>query len=61
MNAIVIGNSTKMAGILSEFCEKVYISIDNSFRTRRYIKEIENYEVLNCEINIKLLYNYINK
>lgn len=61
MNAIIIGNSTKMAGILSEFCEKVYISIDNSFRTRRYIKEIENYEVLNCEINISTIKGVIPK
>lgn len=53
MNAIILGQSTKMAEILSFFCEKVYICLDNSFRGSRYFKELDNYTILRSKSNVK--------
>lgn len=46
MNAIVLGQSTKMAEILQSFCDKVYLVIDKSAECARTCKELEDYSQL---------------
>lgn len=52
MNAIVIGQSIKMAEILHSFCNDVYIAIDNSFACRRNFNELNDFTIINSSVNI---------
>ena len=61
MNAIILGQSTKMAEILSFFCDKVYICLDNSFKCNRHFKELDNYTILQSKNNIKTIKGVIPK
>lgn len=52
MNAIVIGQSIKMAEMLHSFCDDVYIAIDNSFSCRRNFNELNDFKIINSSVNI---------
>lgn len=61
MNAIILGQSTKMAEILSFFCDNVFICIDNSFECKRYFKELDNYTLLQSNCNVKTINGVLPK
>ncbi len=61
MNALVVGQSTKMADILSQFCDNVYIVIDVNASGLRYSPELEDYHVIRSSINMLYYYNIIPK
>ncbi len=61
MNAIILGASTKMAEILSFLCSKVYLCLDNSFECTRYLKEFEQYTILQSKCNVKTIKGVLPK
>ena len=61
MNAIILGQSTKMAEILSSFCDRVYICLDNSFECKRHFKELDNYTLLQSNSNVKTIKGVLPK
>ena len=61
MNALVVGQSTKVADVLSHFCENVYIVIDINAPGLRYSPELDNYHVIRSDINMSRPRNIIPK
>lgn len=61
MNAIILGQSTKMAEILSFFCDNVFICIDNSWECKRNFKELDNYPLLQSSCDIKTIKGVLPK
>lgn len=61
MNALVVGQSTKMADILSHFCDDIYIVIDVNARGLRYSPELDNYHVIKSDIDMSHPVNIISK
>lgn len=61
MNALVVGQSTKMADILNQFCDNVYIVIDLNARGLRYSPELEKYHIIRSDINMSHPQNIIPK
>ena len=61
MNALVVGQSTKIADILSHFCDNVFIVIDVNARGLRYSPELDNYQVIKSDIDMSRPINIIPK
>ena len=61
MNAIILGQSTKITDILSHFCDSVYIVIDINANGLRYSPELDNYHVIRSDINMSYPHNIIRK
>ena len=61
MNALVIGRCPKTAEQFSTFCDKVIVTLDNSFARERHLPELDQYMVEYCKSNISSIKGIIPK
>lgn len=61
MNTLILGQSTKMAGIMSLFSDKVLMALDNSFYGNRHFQELDCYQLLYSKVNISRIKGVIPK